>query len=210
MFDLQPLLGIAALNLAATMSPGPAFVLVTQTAVSSRRDVALAAAAGTVTASMTWCLGALLGWQFLLVRAVALYRFLHIAGGCYLGYIGVMMWLHARDPLPELDRQSLTRGAAWRKALFLGLSNPKVIVFFGTVFTALFTPQTPAAIRWASPLIVLFNECVWYSLVATLFGTAPVQRIYRRLKAGAERVFGSFLLLFSARLVFRGIVRSGV
>lgn len=205
MVDLQPLLGIAALNLAATMSPGPAFVLVTQTAVSSKRDVALAAAAGTVTASMTWCLGALLGWQFLLVKVVALYRFLHIAGGCYLGYIGVMMWLHAKDSLPELDRHRLTRAVAYRKALFLGLSNPKVIIFFGTVFTALFTPQTPAVVRWMSPLIVLFNECVWYSLVATLFGTAPVQRVYRRLKAGAERVFGSFLILFGGRLAFSGL-----
>src|SRR5256885_6616289 len=49
--DVTPLAAVAALNLAAAISPGPAFVLITRTAAASCRSSALRAAAGTVAAS---------------------------------------------------------------------------------------------------------------------------------------------------------------
>lgn len=50
--NFKPLLTIAVLHLAATMSPGPAFVLVTRISATSGRRTALQAAAGTVVASL--------------------------------------------------------------------------------------------------------------------------------------------------------------
>jgi len=61
MNGLHPLVAVAMLNFAATVSPGPAFMLVTKTATTSRRPVALATAAGTVTASIIWASGCTLG-----------------------------------------------------------------------------------------------------------------------------------------------------
>jgi threonine/homoserine/homoserine lactone efflux protein len=55
---LTPLAAVAALNLAAAMSPGPAFVLITRTAAASSRSSALEAAAGTVAASVLWAAAA--------------------------------------------------------------------------------------------------------------------------------------------------------
>src|SRR3954469_21176268 len=100
MTDFQPLLSLAVLDLAAAMSPGPAFVLITQTAASSKRPVAWAAAAGTVAGSLIWGAAALLGWHRLLAQAASIYRILQIGGGLYLCFIGWSTWRHAADPLP--------------------------------------------------------------------------------------------------------------
>jgi len=204
MSDVHPLMTVAILNLAAAVSPGPAFALVTQTAASSKRGVAWATAAGTVAASLIWATTALLGWQFVLARAAAIYRFLLIAGGLYLCFIGWATWRHAPDALPEAAGGDSAPLVGFRKGLLLGLSNPKVIVFFGTIFTTLFGPSTPEGFRWAALLVVLINEGVWYGALATLFGTLAARRLYRRIKVHAERFFGGLLVFFGVRLVWSG------
>ena len=205
MTDLHPLITVAALNMAAAMSPGPAFVLVTNTAASSRRDVALSTAAGTALASVTWAVAAVLGLQLVLAKAAAAYRTFEIFGGFYLGYVGWQFFRHARSPLPQFQAAQTGRAMGFRKGLLLGLSNPKVIVFFGTIFAALFTPQTPVALRWLAVAVVMVNETVWYVTLATAFGAAPVRQTYLRIKAPAERVFGGVLGFFGARLVWTGL-----
>jgi threonine efflux protein len=202
--ELTPLAAVAALNLAAAMSPGPAFVLITRTAAASSRSSALKAAAGTVAASVIWAAAALLGLQVILTQAAGLYRVFQVAGGLYLCVIGSVMWRHASDPMPTASgAESHVRGA-FTKGLLLGLSNPKVVVFFGTIFTTAFAPSTPAAVKWAALLVVLSNESIWYGSLALCFGSASVQRRYRRVKAGLERIFGALLIVFGGRLVWNG------
>jgi threonine efflux protein len=201
---LTPLAAVAALNLAAAMSPGPAFVLITRTAAASSRSSALKAAAGTVAASVMWAAAALLGLQVLLTQAAGLYRAFQIAGGVYLCVIGIVMWRHAPDAMPTASGADARARGAFTKGLLLGLSNPKVVVFFGTIFTTAFVPSTPAVVKWAALLVVLGNESIWYGSLALCFGSSLVQRRYRRVKAGLERIFGALLMVFGVRLVWNG------
>src|ERR1700722_3298721 len=137
MVDLRPLLTIAALDVAAAMSPGPAFLLVSRTAAGSTRRSALLTAAGTASASVIWAAAALLGVQVILIQAAGIYHVLQFIGGLYLCYIGLSIWRGASLPLPEMAFAGPQRGT-YRRALLLGLSNPKIIVFFGTIFTTAF------------------------------------------------------------------------
>jgi threonine/homoserine/homoserine lactone efflux protein len=126
--DVRPLLTIAVLHLAATMSPGPAFVLVTRVSATPARRSALQAAAGTVVGSLIWATAALLGFQVMLAKAAWAYRTLQVAGGVYLAFFGVAMWQLAPVPL-NIDGASThpsRRNAFWQ-ALSLALSNPKVL-----------------------------------------------------------------------------------
>src|SRR5262245_32453801 len=177
--DLEPLAAIAVLNLAAAMSPGPAFVLITRTAAATTRTSALKAAAGTVVASVTWAAAALLGLQVIFMRAASLYRGLQVVGGVYLAILGLAMWRHAPDAPDATPESGPEMRDAFRRGLLLGLSNPKVVLFFGTIFTTAFAPSTPAAVKWAAVLIVLCNESAWYGCLALSFGSAPVRRVYR-------------------------------
>jgi threonine/homoserine/homoserine lactone efflux protein len=203
--DITPLVTIAVLHLAATMSPGPGFVLVTRISATSPRRSALQAAAGTVLGSLIWATAALLGFQVMLAKAAWVYRTLQTAGGLYLAFLGVAMWRLARVPLPVDGASTRSSGLnAFWQALSLALSNPKVVVFFGTVFATAFTPTSPAILRWAALLIVLGNESIWFGSLAMAFGRPPVRRIYARAKASLERFFGLILLSFGGKLLWDG------
>jgi threonine efflux protein len=204
MLDLRPLATIAALNLAAAMSPGPAFLLVSRTAAGSTRRSALLTAVGTSSASVIWAAAALLGVQVILMKAANVYHVLQFAGGLYLCFIGLSIWRGAGVPLPEMAPAGPQRGS-YRRALLLGLSNPKIIVFFGTIFTTAFDPSAPPAFKWAALLVVLVIETSWYLSVATLFGISPIQRAYRKMKKALERTFGGLMFVFGGRLTWASV-----
>jgi threonine/homoserine/homoserine lactone efflux protein len=203
--DYRPLVTLAALNLAAAMSPGPAFVLITRTAAASGRSPAFKAAAGTVLASVIWAAAAVLGLQIVFAKAAGVYRLLELVGGIYLALIGIAMWRHAPDVITtETSAPTRDRRGAFGKGLLLGLSNPKVVVFFGTIFATALSPSASSALKWAALLVVLCNETAWYGFLALCFGSRPVQRVYRRIKTGLERLFGVLLFSFGAKLVWSG------
>jgi threonine efflux protein len=202
MVDLRPLATIAALNLAAAMSPGPAFLLVSRTAAGSTRRSALLTAAGTASASVIWAAAALLGLQVILTKAASVYHLLQFVGGLYLCFIGLSIWRGANVPLPALLPGESGERNSYRRALLLGLSNPKVIVFFGTIFTTAFDPSSPAAFKWAALLVVLVIETTWYTSLAALFGISPIQRGYRKMKKALERTFGGLMFVFGGRLTW--------
>ena len=197
------LLGIGAIHLLAAMSPGPAFVVVTRVSVGESRRAALAAALGCASAALLWALAASLGMHLLLTEAAWLYGTMRLAGGAYLVWLGIQSWRHAGTPMAAAQKRASHLGGwrAWRLGFSVNIANPKVIVFFGSIFVALFAPETPLWVRVAALAIVAVNESLWFSLVALAFSTRPAQAFYRRLKHWIERIMGSAMILFGVRLI---------
>jgi threonine efflux protein len=197
------LAGIGAVHLVAAVSPGPGFVTATRVSVAQPRGVALAAAIGLAMAAILWACAASIGMHTLLVEAAALYRWLQLVGGAYLVWLGIAAWRHAGDPAPDpVTALSAMRGwEAFRLGLATNLANPKVVVFFGSIFVTLFTPETPGWVRLAALAIVAVNEISWYVLLATLFSSRVAQAAYRRAKATVDRLTGCVMIAFGAKLV---------
>jgi len=199
---LLPLLGLAAVHLMAAASPGPSFVLVAQTAVGSGRRAGLLAAFAMMLGAVAWAAAALYGLQALFARFEWLYLAMRIGGGLYLLYLAVMLWRHAPEPLPEPGAVGGKTGAmqGFVRALLLQLSNPKVVVFFGSIFLALLPADPPGWMLAATLAIVAFNEFTWYVLITLLFSGGPARTIYRRPKVWLDRIMGGALALLGLRL----------
>lgn len=200
---LLPLLGIAGANLLAAMSPGPAFVLVTRTAIAGSRRAGLAAAAGMIIGAVAWAAAAIFGLALVFAQLVWLYRGVQIVGGLYLVYIAVLIWRGAATPI-EQEMHGQAARDPWRafvRALALQLSNPKVVVFFGSVFVALLPAHAPAWVWVATLLIVLFNETVWYITLALSFSAEPARRAYGRVKPWLDRAVAGVLGALGLKLV---------
>ena len=197
------LAGLALVHLLAVASPGPSTVLVIQTAAGSGRRAGLLAALAMMVGALAWAAAALYGLQALFARFEWLYVALRVLGGGYLLYLAVMLWRHAGAPLPTIEPGTRREGG-WRgflHALLLQLSNPKIMVFFGSIFLSLLPGDLPGWMQVAVLAIVAFNEFAWFALLALLFSGGTAQAFYRRTKRWLDRIMGSVLGLLGARLL---------
>jgi threonine/homoserine/homoserine lactone efflux protein len=197
---LVALLGLAVVHLLAVASPGPSTVLVVQTAAMSRRR-GLISAFAMMLGALAWASAALFGLQALFAQFAWLYRVFQIAGGLFLVYLAVMIWRHARDPLPEIA--TLAGGSDWQvftRALLLQLSNPKIMVFFGSIFLSVLPHDMPAWMQATVLALVAFDEFTWFALLALTFSGNTARAFYRRAKFWIERFMGGALALLGLRL----------
>ena len=200
MSTLVALLGLAVVHLLAVASPGPSTVLVVQTAAVSRRG-GLIAAFAMMLGALAWAAAALYGLQALFAQFAWLYRVFQVAGGLFLVYLAVMIWRHARDPLPEIAALAGGGdGQVFIRALLLQLSNPKIMVFFGSIFLSVLPHDMPAWLQGAVLAIVAFDEFTWFALLALTFSGSTARTFYRRAKFWIERFMGGALALLGLRL----------
>ena len=195
------LLGLAVVHLLAVASPGPSTVLVVQTAAVAGRRGGLVAALAMMLGALAWAAAALYGLQALFAQFAWLYRVFQVAGGLFLVYLAVMIWRHARDPLPEIAvAVSGSDGQIFARALLLQLSNPKIMVFFGSIFLSVLPQHMPAWMEGAVLVLVAFDEFTWFALLALMFSGSTARAFYRRAKFWLERFMGGALALLGLRL----------
>jgi len=202
--DLFTLVSIGVVQLLAVISPGPSFLITARTAVArSRRDgikVALGLGAGTV----VWAGAALFGLNALFHAMPILFMVMKFAGALFLLWIAYQIFVHAKVPLRlEGGEQA---GNPFLKGVLVQLSNPKVMVFFGSIFIAMLPANPPLWMLLALLAIVSFNEVWWYSAVALFFGAGPVRAFYLRAKTWIDRVTGVFLGGIGLRLLWNATV----
>ncbi len=196
--------GVWLVHLAAVISPGPSLVVVARTALAGSRVAGAWTAIGLGIGTFVWASAALFGLKAVFAAVPWLYASMKLAGAAYLFYLAIQLWRHADAPLDVAGTQggtALARGAALRQGVFTQLSNPKVAVFFGSIFVTLL----PADASWGLTLtllgIVCLNETAWYLFVAYAITTRPLAERYARAKATVDRLTGGVLAGLGLKLV---------
>ena len=196
------LLSLLAVDLLAAISPGPNFVVVTQAAINRTRRHAAAVVLGIMTANLFWCAAVLFGLSALFEVAPRLYVAIKFMGGAYLIYLGVR--LCCGESLTAAATESSFQnspGAAFVRGLLTNLSNPKSVVYFGSIFALFMRPGTPAWVQALAVGIVLFDTALWYGTVGALFSSGIVQRFYARVQRPVNRATGAVMIAFGGRLM---------
>lgn len=199
-----PLLGFALAHLLAAASPGPSFVFVTHTAVARSRGAGVLASLAMAVGALVWASGALYGLQALMAQIAWLELAIRLAGAAYLIWLGITLLrskpgpVAADVPLPEPIKGGGMQ--LFLRALVLQLSNPKVMVFFGSIFVALLPPEAPEWVFLTALGIIFVNEFLWYAALSLLFSTQGARRVFDRWRVWIDRVTGGFLTLLGIRL----------
>lgn len=204
MSSLAALFAILGALIIGAISPGPSFVFVVRTAVARSRLDGIAAAFGMGVGAMTFAALALLGLRTLMTEAAGLYWVLKIAGGLYLVYLGIRIFLGARAPLTALNSEGIVRSMPLRSfslALLTQFSNPKIVAVFGAVFAALLPAEVPHWLALALPPLVFVQETTWYAIVALVFSSARPRAVYLRARALIDRTAGAVIGLLGIRLL---------
>ncbi len=198
-----PLVTLATVQLLAVMSPGQSFILISKLALSAGRTAALAATLGLGVGTLIWSAAAIAGLALVFKQAGWLYSLFKIAGGLYLLYLAALMWRNAEFvPITEpVGTKPLAAMPAFWLGLLTQIANPKVAVFFGSIFVALLPPAAPPWVYGLSMGIVVLNETLWYALVGTALSVTSSRAMYLRAKAWIDRTMAVLLGAIGVRLI---------
>jgi threonine/homoserine/homoserine lactone efflux protein len=194
-----------------TITPGLDTALVLRTAAVEGRKSAMQAGFGICLGCLAWGVVASLGLSALLAVSQFAYNALRIVGACYLGYLGITLFVRAFSS-PSLDSTNESSGkghvitdvSQWlRRGLFTNLFNPKVGIFYVS-----FLPQfIPAGVQvWSfSMLLALIHATegiLWFLLLTS--STESLSGLLRRrhVVMTLDSAMGAILIAFGLKLAF--------
>lgn len=205
MSDYYFFIPVAIALLLGVMSPGPSFILVSQTAVSKSREAGILVSMGMGAGSFIFTALAAFGFYVVLESVPVLYMILKVVGGVYLCYLAYKLWTSKMDSAAaEADvEQTLSLKKLFFSGLFTQLSNPKTALVFASVY-ATFLPPDVTISGYAMLCVLAFAiDTGWYVFVSTVLSAPKAQRMYMRYKAVFNKVFSSVLGFMGLNLIVR-------
>lgn len=183
-----PLILIAAV--VASASPGPATLAIAGTSMASDRISGLALASGITVGSLMWSISAALGLGAIMLANAWIFEVIRYFGAVYLMYLA---YKSARSAISskEINVKSVTgsKSALFTKGLLLHVTNPKAILFFGSLYSL----GIPAGSSIQDLTIVIaavgIQSFVIFHGYAILFSSAVMTRFYIRLRRWFEGAF---------------------
>ena len=201
---------MASVQLAATMSPGPAFVVSVRNSMAYNRSVGVFTALGLSLGVAAHVVFVLAGISFIIAQSVFLFNFIKYAGAAYLFYIGVkaLFFSKKRENGAEKNDDTSNRKGdmSVRKAIVNGfltnLLNPKAVVFFTAVYTQFISIDTPFFMHMAYGLTSIFIEFLWFAGVAVVLTNPRVKAKFMRVMHWIERGCGGLMIGLGVKLAF--------
>ncbi|MBQ4826517.1 MULTISPECIES: LysE family translocator [unclassified Leisingera] len=192
MTDVNLILILGAALLAGA-SPGPATLTIAGTAMQRGRTAGLAVAAGVSSGSLIWSVSAAFGLGAVMLANAWIFEGVRYFGAGYLMYLALRSARSALRPgNPELKVSAAgSLRAAYAKGLALHLTNPKAVLFFGSLYAIGIPPGTePSALLTVIAAIAVQSTLIFHGY-AILFSSTTASRVYIRLRRGFEALFAA-------------------
>jgi len=182
---------ILAAALLAVASPGPATLAIAGTSMSNGRLIGLAMASGVTTGSLIWSIAAGCGLSALMLANAWALEAIRYFGAAYLLYLAFKSG-HSALSRKSLTPQGLAMASptrAYAKGLALHLTNPKAILFFGSLYS--FGVSASASFGDIAEIVAAVGAQSFLILhgYALLFSSAPIVRGYVRARRWFEGAF---------------------
>lgn len=196
-------LGISALVI---VTPGQDTMLTIRNTLLGGRAGGTFTAIGVVIGLATWTVAASAGVTALLLASEPAFAAVRLGGAVYLIYLGTKALVAAVRGVAGVSvdagtTKHLAPASALRQGLVSNLGNPKIAVFFTSLFPQ-FVPAGPAAFLTMLGLGLVFC-CMtlgWLSLYALAVGRAGNVLSRPRIRRALDGVVGAALVAFGIRL----------
>jgi RhtB (resistance to homoserine/threonine) family protein len=198
------IIGATLIWLAAVVSPGPNFLVVSRLALSRSRRSAIGATVGITVGSLIYAALTMFGLSVLILRFAWLGDTIRIVGGAYLVWLGIQAW-RARpenlNPTAAKEVQDVTSLLHGLRVGFLTeITNPKGIAFFLGLFAAAVPETTPL---WAKLAVLSAGgmiEFAWYTAVSFALSSGPMLAGYLKVRRTVDRVLGTLLIVLGLKV----------
>lgn len=189
----------------AIVSPGPNFILVTNTALGQSRRAGLLTALGVATGSGLFALAGLVG-LLVLVHSIPYFALLtRFVGGGYLAWLGVDMLRHCRRRKALAAATNTQREtsslASYRIGLLTNLTNPKAWAFYLSLFALLMHPGFPLWGKVVLNIAMFVISFAWYAIVVVLISSRRFQPVFLGLQPVIQGTLGVLLVVLGGKIL---------
>lgn len=200
------LLSLFAVTVATCAVPGPNNFMLMRLGMRRGRAMAMAAGLGTTLSCIVWCAAAALGLAAVLAAAPWLYKFLRIGGGLYLVWFAYAIW-RAKPEAEGAEADAIAGTRFWPafwQGFAVNMTNPKSVLYFGSIFSAYVGPNTPLWVHAAAVVIVVITCQLWQVAMAFLFSARRAAAAYARAQRPLDRTAAVLMGGFGLGLLFAG------
>ncbi len=198
-----------SIALIATITPGPAIMLVTVNSVKYGIDKAILTIFGNVTGLFLMSLLAVLGLSTIILYSAPVFLTVKIIGALYLLYLGIKLWrsgltfTNSKTSESVKNEQPPKNYRLYLQGMFIALSNPKAIAFTTALFPQFIDSSQPLTHQFlilVSVFMLLSFTCLLgYAVLATKTKHHTSNVLARKLTG---KIFGSIFIGSGVALAF--------
>ena len=212
--ELQLLISLAIIHSVALASPGPDFALVVKMASQESRATAIASAVGISVAILLHSLLSVTGVSLLIKSSDLLFVAVQLIGASYLGWMGIgairgtiSQWRNkaSSQDLDNTSHLGLSIKQGFLQGLYTNLLNPKAMVFFITLFSAMITPDINFITKASAVFIMLILSLIWFIFIALVLSKPLIQLKVKRASPVINLVTG-ILFISIAVIIVSGVI----
>ncbi|HIW95899.1 MAG TPA: LysE family transporter [Candidatus Corynebacterium gallistercoris] len=212
---LAAYLGLLGAWMVAIMSPGPDTVQLLRLGARSRRS-ALWAAVGICTGNVIWPVVTMAGLAALIAAFPWILTLLYLGGGAFLLRMGFGAFRGGRADLsfqsdatlrPQPPTTQMGPLRSWRLGLATNLSNPKALLFFGSVFAQFLPVGISLGERLAVLALMTASGLAWFCSFAYLVSNPAWAARLQRFNPWIEMVAGVVFMILGGFLIYEGVLR---
>lgn len=200
---MSMLLSICMLHFIAQLSPGPDVLLVAKSAVTDTIQQSLKIIFGISLGVVLWVTLTLLGFNVLIQQWPWIQQIIMLIGAIFLARMGYSMfkagWISLKTPFTlDISQQKTTERHFVLKGLMTNLANPKIVIYFGSVFSLALGSSTNLSL--ALIFIIPTQTFLTFALLLWILSHAKIKAMYQRLSQYIDMVSGLLFLLFAVWL----------
>jgi len=196
-------IAISSVHFLALVSPGPDFALIARNSFVYSKKTGIFSALGLALGIVVHISYSLLGIGLIISRSIVLFSTIKIVGALYLIYIGVRSFRPGSGLTAgggEKAGKEMDNVSAVKMGFLTNILNPKVTLFFLSLFTQFIDPGTPFLVEMVYAGEMVIMTFVWFSFVAIMLSKKEIKERFSSMRSGIEKVFGTVLILLGIKI----------
>jgi RhtB (resistance to homoserine/threonine) family protein len=199
---LPSILTVAVIHLLGVMSPGTDFMMLTRNTIAYSRRTGIYTALGLGLGIIIHVIYSLIGIGFIISQSILLFTVIKLLGAAYLIYLGCKSITGKASTIEIADaerKKDITPFQAVKMGLLTNILNPKVTLFFLSLFTLVINPDTPLGVKLFMGFEMAVVTFLWFAFVAYLVSLHLVKKRLAKVQHFAERFIGVVLIALGVK-----------
>jgi len=200
---LPEFLTIVVIHFICVIAPGPDFAMISRNSLIYSRKTGIYSAIGLAFGILVHVTYSLVGIGFIISQSILLFSIIKYLGAAYLIYIGYKSLKSKpnKEKAESLEKKNdLNKVQALKMGFLTNVLNPKVTLFFLSLFTQVINPQTPLFIQIAYGIEMSAMTFLWFSFVALILSNSLIKAKFTSVQHYFERVFGVILIALGIKV----------